>query len=92
MRILTASVENVRKVPVSALFPLPGSAAGGAAMAVYVIEAGRARLTAVRLGGRNESEAWVQDGLAAGARVVLYPSALVRDGARIRVRSVARSY
>lgn len=91
VRILTASVDKVRKVPVSAVFPLPGNAAGqGGLMAVYAIRDGRARLTRVRLGGRNESEAWVLDGLAEGAQVVVYPSAEVSDGVSIEVRSVAR--
>lgn len=91
VRILTFGTENVRKVPVSALFPLPGSAAGDAGgMAVYAVREGRARLVPVRLGGRNEREAWVLDGLAAGTQVVVYPPPEVRDGARIAVRAVGR--
>ncbi|MDQ1831643.1 efflux RND transporter periplasmic adaptor subunit [Massilia scottii] len=88
VRIITLRVDQVRKVPVSALFPLPGSTAGdGGAMAVYVVRDRRARLTPVRLGARNDLEAWIQDGLAEGEQVVVYPSAEVRDGARVSVRS-----
>jgi HlyD family secretion protein len=91
VRILTASRDQALKVPVSALFPLPGAGAGSEAdMAAYAIEDGRARLRRLRLAGRNEREAWVLDGLAEGARVVVYPAAEVRDGARIQVRAVTR--
>jgi HlyD family secretion protein len=90
VRILTARRENVRKVPVSALFPLPGAQAASAAeMAVYAIRDGRARLQQVRIGGRNEHEAWVLQGLDAGAQVVVYPAAQVRDGVSVAVREVA---
>lgn len=91
VRILTARREHVTKVPVSALFPLPGAADNDGEMAVYAIEGERARLRRLRLGGRNEREAWVLAGLAAGARVIVYPAAEVRDGARIAVREVARA-
>jgi HlyD family secretion protein len=89
VRILTSSMDKVRKVPVSAVFPVPGAGAGGA-MAVYAIDGGRARLRRVELGGRNDLEAWVVNGLAEGTRVVVYPSTEVRDGARVTVRDVAR--
>jgi HlyD family secretion protein len=93
VRILTASHDQVRMVPVSAVFPLPGSAAGDAAgMAVYIVRDGRAHLTPVRLGGRNERQAWLLDALAAGTEVLVYPPPLVRDGARIRVRTVERRF
>lgn len=91
VRIITLSAGQVRKVPVSAVFPLPGSAAAaGGAMAVYAVRDGRARLTRVRLGARNDLEAWVQDGLAEGEQVIVYPAAEVRDGAKVSVRSTAR--
>ncbi len=91
VRVVTARQEKVRKVPVSALFPLPqAGAATEAAMAVYVVDNGRARLKPVQLGGRNDVEAWVQDGLAAGAQVIVYPAPQVRDGVAVAVRKVAR--
>ncbi|RSZ56372.1 HlyD family efflux transporter periplasmic adaptor subunit [Massilia atriviolacea] len=91
VRIVTTSLENVRKVPVSAVFPLPGkSGADNAGMGAYLVRDGRAHLTPLRLGGRNEAEAWVRDGLAEGAQVIVYPPAQLRDGARVQVREVAR--
>lgn len=92
VRIVTSSVENVRKLPVSAVFPLPRQEGKEhAAMGVYLVRDGRARLTPVRLGGRNDAEAWVQDGPAPGARVIVYPSAGIRDGVRVEVRDVAQA-
>lgn len=88
VHITTMRAEQVRTVPVSAVFPLPGSAGD---MAVYVVQEGRAHLVRVRLQARNDRAAWVQAGLAQGDRVVVYPSAEVLDGARIRIRDVART-
>jgi HlyD family secretion protein len=68
----------VLKVPVSALFRR------GAGWAVFVVEDGRARLRPVTLGHRGESEAEVLGGLAAGERVILYPSDRVKDGAWVQ--------
>lgn len=91
VRIVTARQQQVRKVPVSAVFPLPGKdGAQGRGMGVYLVRDGRAHLTPVNLGGRNEAEAWVREGLAAGARVVVYPPTELRDGMRVRVREVAQ--
>lgn len=91
VRVVTARQEKVLKVPVSALFPLPQTgAASEAAMAVYVVDNGRARLKPVQLGGRNDVEAWVQAGLAAGAQVIVYPAPQIRDGVAVAVRKVAR--
>lgn len=91
VRIVTLSKQNVLKVPVSAVFPVPGAVADeDGAMAVYAIEAGRAQLRPVRLGARNDREAWVLEGLSKGTQVIVYPAAEVRDGVSIRVREVAR--
>jgi HlyD family secretion protein len=91
VRILTSRQDNVLKVPVSAVFPLPGAVSGNdGAMAVYAVQGDRARLRRVRLGARNDREAWVLEGLAKGARVIVYPSAEVRDGVGVKVRDVAR--
>ena len=89
VRIVTRSEEAVLRVPVSAVFPLPVSE--GAAQprsAVFVVDQGRARLQPVTVGARNGSEAWVQKGLAAGAKVIVYPPAAVVDGARVKTREV----
>ena len=94
VRIVTLAVGDAVKVPVSAVFPRATAAQqdnGGAegAMAVFAVEAGRARLRAVQVGARNGNEAWLQGGLAPGAVVIVYPPATVRDGARVKLRQVA---
>ena len=89
VRIVTREVDNAVKVPVSAVFPVPaggGTAQGG--MAVFKVDKGRARMTIVKVGARNGADAWVQGGLEAGATVIVYPPAAVKDGARIGVRKV----
>jgi HlyD family secretion protein len=83
VRIITLAQPSVLRVPVSAVFP---RAEGG--MAVFVAEGGRARLVPVDLGGRNGSEAWVRNGVAAGTEVIVYPPAALRDGERVKARSV----
>lgn len=83
VRILTQAHASVLRVPVSAVFPY---ADGG--MAVFVVEGGRARLTPVEMGGRNGSQAWLRSGIAEGAQVVVYPAAALRDGVRVKARTV----
>jgi HlyD family secretion protein len=89
VRIVTREVDSAVKVPVSAVFPMPdrqGAAAG--AMAVFVLERGRARLTSVRVDARSGADAWVPQGLAPGATVIVYPPAALTDGMRVSVRKV----
>ncbi len=100
VRVVTVSVDDAVLVPVSAVFPVPaqgdgiesGSETGARAegnasgMAVFTLDGDRARLTPVRVGERNGSHAWVQDGLSPGARVIVYPPAGVRDGLRVKPR------
>ncbi|MDP3083174.1 MAG: efflux transporter periplasmic adaptor subunit, partial [Rubrivivax sp.] len=88
VRILTQSVDQALLVPVSAVFPLPHGAPGAPGSAVFVLDAGRARLQPVTLGGRSASSAWVTKGLQAGATVIVYPPAAVADGVRVKARSV----
>ena len=87
MRIVTRSEPQVLRVPVSAVFPRP-TAQGGGGDAVFVVDAGRASLRAVQIGGRNASQAWLLGGLPAGAAVIVYPGAAVADGVRVKVRRV----
>ena len=87
VRIVTRSEPAVLRVPVSAVFPLPATA-GATGNAVFVLDGGRARLQAVTVAARNSSEAWVRQGLDAGARVLIYPPPAVADGTRVRVRDV----
>jgi HlyD family secretion protein len=77
-RIVIWSAPDVLKVPASALFRR------GEEWAVFVVEAGRARIRPVKIGHRNPFEAEVLDGVAAGARVVKYPGNQLEDGARVR--------
>ncbi|MFM9916736.1 MAG: efflux RND transporter periplasmic adaptor subunit [Rhizobacter sp.] len=89
VRIVTRALDQVVKVPVAAVFPVPereGGPQGG--MAVFVVEGGRARVTSVQVGARNGAEAWLQQGLKPGAAVIVYPPPAVKDGVRVQVRSV----
>jgi HlyD family secretion protein len=96
LRIITLSVEQALRVPVSAVFPLPQDAdpsgASGATlavpMAVFVIEGGRARQVPVVIGARNAGVAWVTQGLQPGTPVIVYPGTALREGVRVRQRSV----
>jgi HlyD family secretion protein len=85
VRIITQTVDSAVKVPVSAVFPVPGAEGG---MAVFAFDDGRARLLRVEVAARNASEAWVRSGIQPGARVIIYPPAGVKDGARVRERKV----
>jgi len=84
VRIVTLSRPSVPCVPVSAVFPRAG---GG--MAVFVVDAdGHARLRPVELGGRNGRQAWLRGGVDLGASVIVYPPSTLRDGARVKTRTV----
>ncbi len=54
--------------------------------AVFVADQGRARQTAVVLGARNGSAAWISSGITSGQQVIAYPPASVRDGLRVTAR------
>jgi HlyD family secretion protein len=84
VRIVTRSEDRVLRVPVSAVFPRTD----GDGFAAFVVEDGRARLRPLSVAARNGQEAWVQDGLAEGATVIVYPGAAVVDGARVKPRKV----
>jgi HlyD family secretion protein len=81
VRIVTQRVDDVLRVPVSAVFPRPEGGHG-----VFVIDEGRARVAPITLGGRNGEHAWVQDGLSAGQVVIVYPPAAVEDGVKVAER------
>ena len=63
-----------------------GTAKVPARYAVFVAEGGRARQTAVELGARNGSAAWIHSGITTGQQVIAYPPATVRDGLRVAAR------
>lgn len=79
-RIVTWRADDVLQVPAGATFR------SGDGWAVYVIDEGRARQRAVRLGERNDDRAQVLGGLREGDPVVLHPSEAVREGARVRAQ------
>ena len=79
--IVTYRAEDAIKVPVGALFR------DGEGWAVFVAQDGAAAKRAVRVARRNGAEAMVEDGLAAGERVIVYPSDALRDGSAIEISS-----
>jgi HlyD family secretion protein len=96
VRIITVAQDKAIQVPVSAVFPLPADAPDepsgvGSAQtrfAAFVLDAGRARMVPVVLGGRNGRTAWVRSGLQPGAQVIVYPPATIKDGIRVTARKV----
>jgi HlyD family secretion protein len=77
-RIVTWEGANVLKVPLSALFR------HGSGWAVFVADAGRARLRPVLLAHRGEAEAEILSGLRGGESVILYLSDDIAEGVRVR--------
>lgn len=80
-RIITASVPNAVKVPVSALFR------EGDHWAVFVASGGRAHKRPVQIARRSGLEAMVGKGLEPGDQVIVYPGDAVKDGVRVKPRS-----
>ena len=79
-RITTWESTDVLKIATSATFR------ESQGWSVYVIENGRARRRNAKIGHRNQTEAEVVDGIAAGEQVILHPSNQLRDGVRIRTQ------
>ena len=77
IRIVVQQAADVPLAPVSAVFPQ------GQGHAVFVLEAGRARVRPVQLLGRNGQQAWLRTNLPPGTVLVVYPPATLRDGDRI---------
>jgi len=69
--------EDVLQIPTSALFRQDDS------WAVFVIDAGKARLTTVSTGHDNGLITEVLDGLAEGTQVILHPDDRIEDGVRV---------
>jgi HlyD family secretion protein len=78
-RITTKAKDDALLAPSAALVR------DGIAWRVFVVEGGRAHARAVTLKDRNADQAWIEDGLKAGERVVLYPGSMVGDGQAVRV-------
>jgi len=79
-RIVVWESGDVLKIPVGALFR------EGEDWAVFVTVEGRAKLQRVTVGQRNDLEAEITQGLAAGAQVIMHPSDKVQDRGPIKVR------
>lgn len=74
VKITVFAAEAVTLVPLSALFR------DGAEWAVFVAEAGTARLRTIAINARDSTNAMVTSGLEPGQQVVLYPSERITDG------------
>lgn len=84
-RIVVWDGADVVRVPSSALFREAGS------WAVFLHQDGKAILTPVNIGQNNGIMAEVLTGLTADDRVIIYPSAVITDGAAIAERNGATS-
>ena len=80
-RITMLSRDDAIKVPVSALFRQQEQ------WAVFAVVDGRARARPIRITARNSREAMVEDGLAPGDRVIVYPGDRVHEGVRVDARA-----
>lgn len=78
VRVVRWGASAVLKLPLSALVRQED------AWTVFAVAGGRARARVVELGHRGAFEAEVTRGVAAGDEVIRYPSALIRDGVRVR--------
>jgi len=78
-RIVVFERADAVTVPVAALFR------DGEPWALYVVRDGHAQKRRIKVGGRTPVEAWIEDGVAPGERVVVYPSDSVADGVRLKV-------
>ena len=79
-RIVIWESHDVLRVPSSAVFR------HGGGWAVFVIEAGRARLRLVQTDQRNPHEVQILDGLAEHEQVIVHPSNQIQDGVLVRAR------
>ena len=80
VRIVAWHKDDVVKVPTSSLFRYESK------WAVYKVENDRAVRRPVDVGQRNGLEAELLSGLAAGDRIVVYPSEAMADGVQVRAR------
>ncbi len=81
VRIIVWSKDDVVKVPTSSLFRHEEK------WAVYKVVDGIASLQVVQIGQNSGLEAEVLSGLAAGDRIIVYPSDEIADGVKVVPRS-----
>ena len=79
--ILEWSAADVLKVPMSTLFRVNGN------WAVFVHDAGHARLVPVQVGKMNSHEAQVLSGIGVGDQVIEHPGDRIQDGVAITPRA-----
>ena len=80
VRITASTLDNVLKVPATALF------ADGANTAVFVASQGKAHKRIVTVRARDALEAVVGSGLRENERVILSPGEKIKDGVRVKTR------
>ena len=76
--IVVWEADSVLQVPTTALVPTDS------AWAVYVVDAGRAKLSPVLIARRGAREVQIESGLSAGDRVIVHPDERLKDGIRVR--------
>lgn len=81
VRIIEWRVDDALQIPLSAIFRVDD------AWATFVADGEVARLHPIVLGQRNERMVEIQDGLAAGDRVITHPTDAIADGVSIIERS-----
>lgn len=81
VRVIVWRKDDVVKVPTSSLFRHESK------WAVYKVENDRAVRRIVDIGQRNGLEAEVLSGVAAGDRIVVYPSEALTEGVKVTARS-----
>ena len=80
VRVVLWEKADALQLPLTALFRADGR------WAVFAIRNGRAVLTPVTLGRRNQLNAEILEGLAGSDAVVSHPSERVTDGVRVEAR------
>ena len=80
VHVVTWKADAVLTLAAGALFR------SGDSWAVFVVKNGRARLTTLSTGHRNNRTVEILSGLSAGDRVVLHPSDRIRDGVTVAQR------
>ena len=79
-RIITAESADTLAVPERALFQTGGG------WHVFTTKSGRARLTPVKVGLKNDSWAEILDGLGADSQIIVEPPNDLTDGARVSLK------
>jgi HlyD family secretion protein len=80
VHVTTWAAEDALRMPVGALFR------DGEDWAVFTVQGGRARKTAIKVGQRNNRIAEILSGLTQGDTVVLHPSDRVKNGTPVAQR------